>query len=80
MRALNLTSTYKADLDGRVERERAARSAEAERARRLAADAPPAGEPDKDARLWTMGGHYAMLFCLWALFLAPIVLLLTSWD
>ena len=80
MRALNMTSKYQADLRDRLADERGARESEATRARALGAEAAQPGDLDPETRLWNAGGHYAMIFCLWFIFLAPIVLILVNWD
>ena len=80
MRPEEITPYHRADLAARQAAARARIEAGAERARALGAAAPAAGQPDPDAELWNKGGYFAMLFCVWFVFLAPIALLLSMWD
>jgi hypothetical protein len=73
MRAMNLTPTYEADLRARNAAARAEVEAETARAREQGARSEPAGKPDREAQLWNMGGHYAMIFVIWVLMLSAVV-------
>jgi len=80
MRLDDMTTANRNRLEARMAAARAEREAEAEAARAGGgADAAPE-EPDRDTVLWNKGGYFAMLFCLWFVFIAPIVLVLALWD
>ncbi|KIT17954.1 hypothetical protein [Jannaschia aquimarina] len=80
MNAPDYTPYYRADLEAQTARAREKVEASTARAAEMAEGMPPAGEENPNVRLWNLGGHYAFLFCLWFVFLAPIVLILTHWD
>ena len=74
MQPVNLTPKYRADLAAQNERARAFLTERTEAARRFGEEAPPAGEPDKDQRLWNTAGYYAGFFVIWALMIWAVVL------
>ena len=78
MRPEELTPYHRADLEAREAAARARVEAATVRARDGAA-AGVASDPE-DTRLWNAMGHWAMLFCIWFVFIAPIVLVLLAWD
>jgi hypothetical protein len=80
MKPSEMTEWYRKDLQTRTDRARAAREAEAERARAFGEAAPEGLEEDGFTKLWTSGGYYAFIFCLWFAFTAPIILILLYWD
>lgn len=80
MQAHDMTDWHRADLAARQARARDRVEELSASASEFGADAPATEADDKDMKLWTTGGHYAFLFCLWFVFLAPIALILVNWN
>ncbi|UWQ17425.1 hypothetical protein [Jannaschia sp. M317] len=80
MIAQDTTAFHRSRLEAEMARARAAVEAGADHARRTGGTMPKSDPEDLEARLWAQGGYWAMLFCIWFVFLAPIALLLSVWD
>ena len=78
MQAVNMTQKHRADLRARNERARAFLRDRTEAAIAGARGAPPAGEPDREQRLWNTGGRYAGFFVVWVLMIWVVVLAWTT--
>ncbi|MEM7491718.1 MAG: hypothetical protein AAF390_21580 [Pseudomonadota bacterium] len=77
MNPQDVTEWHRNDLEARMARARAAVEAETAEANRISEGAPPAGAPDADVEQWNRFGRWAMFACLWALFILPILLVLS---
>lgn len=72
----NMTDWHRADLDARLAKARADLRDEIEAARVTTRPSSNYG-PDSDIDLWNKMGHYAMIFCIWAAMIAPILLIIS---
>ncbi|MEM8823292.1 MAG: hypothetical protein AAGF30_06750 [Pseudomonadota bacterium] len=76
MQPHNMTDWHRADLDARLAQARANLRAEVEAARMTS---PPSSNygPEPAVELWNKMGHYAMIVCIWAAMIAPILLIIS---
>jgi hypothetical protein len=80
MQAHDMSDYHRRQLLEQNARARAELEAATRRAREEGAARPKTDPGDLEIRLWNAAGYWAMLFCIWFAFIAPIVLVLTLWD
>jgi hypothetical protein len=80
MKAQEMTEWHRANLAARTARARAEVEAMTAHARETGGTADGRPQPGDGTRRWNRIGHYAFIFCLWFVFLAPIALILANWD
>ncbi|MGB3553967.1 MAG: hypothetical protein WBA25_04935 [Jannaschia sp.] len=80
MKAHDMTAYHDAKLAEEIAHAREALETRTAQAREGGKTAPAGDPDDPEMKLWNTGGHFAMLFCIWFAFIAPIVLILTMWD
>lgn len=80
MTETDYTRLHRERLNARIEAARDARRAEAAQARAKAAETAPALADDPAVAQWNAFGYWAMLACIWFVFIAPIALVLSVWD
>ncbi|WP_298430312.1 hypothetical protein [uncultured Jannaschia sp.] len=80
MKAHDMTEWHRAQLDAQQAHARDHLDRRTAAARQFGTTAPAGDPDDPEMKLWNIGGYWAMLFCIWFVFIAPIVLVLTLWD